>query len=111
MEVISYRADGSPLAARVVRTHSTREAWCIVVNRTISMTLSQPVFELSGRRVLAGDLRRGMSLRGPSGTSLVIESVQRVRGHFEVATVTTDHATHNFGDRQLIYANKEYVRD
>ena len=40
----------------------------------------------------------------------MVESLHRVRGHFEVATLTTDHATHNFGDRQLIYANKKNIR-
>lgn len=78
------------------------------MNRTIAMTVTQSVFDDANRRVAAGALTPGTSLRAPDGGLFDVESVERIQGHVEVATLTTDHDSHNFSDRQLVYGNSKY---
>jgi len=107
-ELTSYLADGSAISARALRTYSTRHTECVVINRTIMVTASQSLFEATNRPIRARDLQRGVCLRAPDGRSLLVESIDRVRGHFEVATLTTDDPTHNFACPELVYGNAKY---
>ena len=105
MELISYLADGSPVTTRVIRTYSTRETECVIINRTIMVTSSQSLFGETNQPIHARDLESGMSLRAPNGRLFLIESIEGIQRHLEVVTLTTDHPTHNFACPELVYGN------
>jgi len=96
--ICSYlpNANMTPLTTRVVQIYTFRETECVILNKKVIMTPSQPVIDSTNQLQLAGALQIGSRLRAAGSAAVTIESVEKVIGHFEVGTLTTDHPTHNF---------------
>ena len=95
----------TPVETRIRAIHTSREQECVVLNGRWIATPSQPFFDVATRKVRAGLLPIGTRLATLRGGAVVVESLERLRGHFEVGIVTTDHVTHNFVCDGLIYEN------
>ena len=109
-KVISCMLDNNatPIETLVNDTRTSRQHECVIINSGIMVTPSQPFFNLDNTLVCAGDLKVGARLRCFNGGEIIIESIEKVRGHFEVKTFTTNHNSHNFVCFDIICCNGKH---
>jgi len=99
--------NGTPLDTRISAIHTSREQECVILNGRWIATPSQPFFDSAGQKVRADALRVGTRLAMLRSDAVVVQSLERLHGHFEVGILTTDHVSHNFVCDSLIYGNKK----
>jgi hypothetical protein len=97
-QVISFELGNnvSLVTTRIMRIHASRASKCVRLNEHLCFTLSQPLYDETGRRICAGDVEVGMKLLACSPDPILIRSKSVVSGYYEVYNLTTDHETHNY---------------
>jgi hypothetical protein len=102
-----FQVPPSKIETRVLRTYRSSAETCIRINDKFLVTESQPLYLGAGKWINGGELVVGSRLQIADGSSVAVETLEKVKNCSEVYTLTTDHPTHNFLVSGLICGNKK----
>jgi hypothetical protein len=107
-EILSMDLSGkaAPIVTTVIELHRSIASECIRLNQKYLFTPTQPVYESERGWVSVTDLIPGMCVLDKELRPQPIVQIERIKDHFEVYTLTTDHPSHNYLAYGLICGNK-----